>query len=218
MMIKDPKETLEIVTKDPMNWVEFTGVYRTQEFIDTMIHRVPDASIIMRVDFIKKYCKDKKVLHLGCRGHSKDPNPMHGELDKICSELWGVDIQECDIPNFVLADLDGIGWHELIWDKFDILLATEIMEHLGNPGIFLDECRQFDCEVLLTVPNAYCHSRHSLMRKGFEYDNFQHVACYSFHTVQTLTKRYGFDIIEFHWADSPMQYYSRGLVFVLAPV
>jgi hypothetical protein len=217
-IITDMEETSRLVSGDPYNWIEFAGIFRTQEFIDTMLHRVPDSMVVMRKDFIKKYCKGKRVIHLGCRGHSEKPNDLHGELEQICSELWGVDIQSCHIPNFIQMDLDKPGWHENVNRSFDVLLATEILEHLSNPGIFLDECRKFDCEILLTVPNAFCHNRYNIMRIGIEYDNAQHVAYYSFKTIQVLSERHGFEIKEFYWADYPMKFYAKGLIFVLTPV
>lgn len=215
----DQEEINRQINEDPEKWIEIAGVYRTQEFIDTMLHRIPDANFVIRKEFIKQYCADKKVLHLGCRGQSTEPNALHGELNNICKEIWGLDIVKCEIDRFIQADLNEAGWSKDLNDgSFDLLLATEILEHLPNAGNFIKECREFNCEVLLTVPNAFGYNRYKIMQVGIEYDNVQHLACYSFSTIKRLIQRYGFRISQFYWADYPMQFFAKGLVFVLSPV
>lgn len=217
--INDPKEVKKLVSKEPLKYIEFAGIYRTQEFLDTMLHRVPDTSPINRKESILYFCKGKKVLHLGCRGHSKKPNPLHNELNTVCSELWGLDIEPCDIPNFIQADLNKSGWEKHFTDQtFDVLLATEIIEHLSNAGIFLDACHSFDSKLFLTTPNAYDHNRYNIMQLGIEYNNYQHVAYYSYTTLKTLVERHQYEVVEFYWTDYPVQFFSRGLTFILNPV
>lgn len=217
--IDDQKEVAKLIHNDPFGHIEFAGIYRTLEFLDTMLHRVPDSVWVERKAFIKEYCKDKKILHLGCRGHSKVPNELHYELMEVCPEVWGIDIEDCPgLDHFIKADLEHGEWvKELIGRGFEIILATEILEHLSNAGTFLDKLHLFGCDVLLTVPNAFDHNRHTIMQIGIEYDNAQHVCYYSYHTIKTLIERHGFQLKEFLWADYPVQFFSRGLIFVLSP-
>jgi hypothetical protein len=219
----DPEKVADIIKQNPMDFVGLAGVYRTQAFLDTMVHRVPDAICVNRIQAVVTYCKDKKVLHLGCRGQSKEPSELHGEISTVATELWGVDIAEMDIPNFILCNLDSSWWYYTIRDRlsirheksvdFDLIVASEILEHLANAGQFFENCRKFKCPIVVTVPNAYCNSRFSIMRKGIEYDNVQHLAYYSYNTLKRLLERYGFNPKKFYWVDSVMPFFARGIMF-----
>jgi len=210
------EDALKEIQKNPENFVEFSGVWRTQSFIDFMIHRVPDAECVNRIPAITSLCKDKKVLHLGCKGHSKAPSVLHTKLEEVCSFVFGIDKESTDTASdFIQADLDKEDWPLLLTEhEFDLIIASEILEHLSNAGLFFDNCRKFGCPIIVTVPNAYCHSRHAIMRKGIEYDNEQHVAIYSYNTLKTLLIRHGFEVEKFYWVDTPMPFFARGIMFV----
>jgi 2-polyprenyl-3-methyl-5-hydroxy-6-metoxy-1,4-benzoquinol methylase len=137
--------------------------------------KLPKVPILSgRQDFVIERCKGKKVLHLGCvdsgllgerfaRGEL-----MHQKLAKVASELWGIDI-DCDrirflrdhgFENLTCADvcyLEEI--KEITDEEFDIIVATELLEHLMNPGLFLEAVKNImipeRAELILSFPNAF---------------------------------------------------------------
>jgi 2-polyprenyl-3-methyl-5-hydroxy-6-metoxy-1,4-benzoquinol methylase len=118
-----------------------------------------------RFEFLMSRARNKKVLHIGCAdGH------LHRFLGSVASELWGVDLSEERI-----ADMRRVGYRniyqgdaeqlqripELRGQHFDAIIAGEMIEHLNNPGLFLDGCRflsSANTEVIITTPNALMYS------------------------------------------------------------
>ena len=99
-------------------------------------------------DIILPYIKDKDVLDLGCVNHDSklkdDPLWVHGFLNKNCDVL-GVDILWEGIKdlfkdgyNVVCGDAENINLEK----KFDVIVAGELIEHLSNQGLFLNNCRR----------------------------------------------------------------------------
>lgn len=217
-MIRDPAMIRDMLMKDPPRYVDIAGSYRTQEFIDKMLHRVPDADCYSRVGFITDHCKDKNVLHLGCRGESEQPSELHGELLAVSKKVYGVDLLEMNCPDFVQMDLEKDDWVSLFKDKeIDIVVASEIIEHLSNAGMFLDNICKLGKPTIITVPNAHCQTQYSWLRVGIEFDNGGHLAKYSYMTMTNMLKKHGFKVNGFGWLEWVAPYYAKGLVFLATP-
>lgn len=217
-MISDQVEVRKMVLANPEGYIELAGVYRIQGFIETMLHRVPDALCVNRIEYIVLNCKGRKVLDLGCRGESANPSELHGEILKVAEIVYGVDILDLDCPNFFKMDLEKDDWVDVFKDKeLDLIVASEIIEHLNNAGMFLEKVHQIGRPVIITVPNAHCQTQYSMLRAGIEYDNRTHVAKYSYHTMKNLLERHDFSLDYFAWLNWPRPYYSSHLLFVAKP-
>lgn len=178
--------------------------------------------LVQRVEFIKKMCRGKKVLHLGCTDHpfTKEmiDNQMllHFELGKIASDLYGFDFDQKGIDvlsaagaaNLYRADLEKL--EEVNLDKtFDVIIAGEMIEHLSNPGLFLRGIQRFmnkDTNLVITTINAYSGMRfliYGLRGKGGENEPVHpdHVAYYSYKTLNLVVQREKLSIKEFVFYD-----------------
>jgi SAM-dependent methyltransferase len=178
--------------------------------------------IVQRVEYLKSVCEGKKVLHLGCTNypytdHSLEHNSLlHLELLEIASELSGFDfdqrgldiLAERGIGNLYRADLEKLDEVEL--DKtFDVIIAGEMIEHLSNPGLFLDGIQRFmnpDTKLVITTINAYCGLRYAIYalrgRGGFnEPVHKDHVAYYSYSTLKLIVERSGLNVDNFMFYD-----------------
>jgi len=173
---------------------------------ERMIHNIPEASVVDRETFIVEACKGKHVLNLGCNGTDGE-SLLHKQIKTVATSVWGVDKSHSDFD----CDLDSRP--EQLLDIFDptLITAGEILEHLGNPGNFLKVLRQFKRPVIITVPNAFSSSSMKLMHEGIENVNIDHVAWYSWRTLTTLVKRYGFAVTEFHWYKGRARF-AEGLI------
>jgi SAM-dependent methyltransferase len=178
--------------------------------------------LVQRVDFIKKACAGKKVLHLGCTNfpytkQSIESNMLlHFELEKVARELYGFDFDRegLDIleaaggKNLFRADLQKL--EEVALDEtFDAIIAGEMIEHLSNPGLFLQGIKRFmnaETDLVITTINAYCALRfilYGLRGKGGENEPVHpdHVAYYSYKTLGLVLKREELDVKRFYFYD-----------------
>lgn len=180
-----------------------------------MTKKIP---LIDRVTFLKENCVGKKVLHLGCTDYPYTQSSidnkklLHFELENIAEELYGFDFDEKgieilenhDVKNLYKADLENLQEVDLD-EKFDVIVAGEMIEHLSNPGLFLSGIQRFmskDTKLLITTINAYMGMRfwlYGLRGKGgsFEPVHPDHVAYYSYSTLSLLIKRENLQVNEF---------------------
>lgn len=166
-----------------------------------------------RQDLILTRAAGRRVLHLGCVDagllHERFARQelMHQKLAAVASELWGVDIDQegiqflashgfdhliagdiCEPP--ILAQLSG--------HPFDLILATEVIEHLPNPVQFLQAARRLltpgHTELIITVPNAFRIETLLWLLRGVEYVHPDHNYWFSYVTATNLLRKSGFDV------------------------
>jgi 2-polyprenyl-3-methyl-5-hydroxy-6-metoxy-1,4-benzoquinol methylase len=164
-------------------------------------------------EFVIQQCKGKRVLHLGCvdAGVLEEKWQagilLHQRLATVATELWGFDIdsagiqflQSKGIPHLVagdgsrvedLAPLQGI--------IFDVIVAGEVVEHLLNPGLFLDAIKTLMTpgvsELIVTVPNAYGIDSLVALLRGLEYVHPDHNYWFSYRTITNLILKRDYQI------------------------
>jgi SAM-dependent methyltransferase len=90
---------------------------------------------------------------VGCTGGLQDapldvgnPNWLHGHLSTVFPDVWGIDINRAKLEalrargyeNVYEADAQDFS----IPERFDTIVAGELIEHLGNPSGFLRSARE----------------------------------------------------------------------------
>jgi len=112
----------------------------------------------------------KKILDIGCA-----TGEYLLKLNKLGYEFIGIDVN----PEYILkAKEKGLNVYNMnavslnFEDKqFDTVLLFEILEHVNNPEIILNEARRVAKKnILVTVPN--CTQFFSLLNFGLTYDHF----------------------------------------------
>ncbi len=168
-----------------------------------------------RRQFILETCSDKKVLHLGCCGSPfcqvgcKNGNHFHFEIQKVAMETYGVDININDIKflqeEFGIKNLYAGNAEELEKlfqeEKFEVVVAGEIIEHLYNPGKFLLSIKSVLSEngvLILSTPNAVCFRRGVNALFGKETVHPDHNFYFSRLVLTHLLTVLGYKIIEMH--------------------
>jgi len=186
-----------------------------RQIINPHLFKVPKVKILKgRIEFVLQKCKGKKVLHLGCVDEGltmeriRNGTLMHLQLTKIAKEVWGVDksergiklLQNEGISNLILGDVEHLdSIKELREENFDIILASEIIEHLNNPGLFLRSAKTLfspNTEMILTTPNAFRFAEVSYNLKGYEFVHPDHNYWFSWKTLSTLLTKNGYVINE----------------------
>jgi SAM-dependent methyltransferase len=164
----------------------------------------------------------KSALHVGCTDapftdallHTGDLL-HHRLLTQSPQKVVGFDISLKNLhalqraypqSKFVHGDAERLQSY-FTEQKFDLIIAGEILEHLSNPGLFFESCRQVLTEngiLLLTVPNVFGIRR--LIHNVLSTENYHpdHTFYFSENTLKTLAGRYGFGISNsFYYASNP---------------
>lgn len=185
------------------------------DYYEKMIHPIPKTTVVDRVAYLVEMVKGKIVLDLGASG------PIVKILQEVAKEYHGADkVENPDIENFYQVDFDRcFALKELLHDISDLqlIVAGEIIEHLSNAGLFLDNVYQFGVPTILTVPNAGGINQRQLVKIQVESVNRDHVAWYSYTTLRTLIERHKFKLVEWHWYNG-QPYVAEGLIFKMEPI
>lgn len=184
--------------------------------IESTVHeRAASRDAVLQV--VIPHARGKKVLDIGCVEHSTENINqgrvwVHEELRKASSHLTGIDILDEDISvlkqrgfNVQVQSAETFGFDE----TFEVIFAGELIEHLSNAGLFLDQCSKHlsrDGTLILTTPNAYNIYEIGKVVAHWSndpYANPEHTCWYSPTVIRTLLGRHGFRVIEMHFVDYP---------------
>ncbi|MGK2948768.1 MAG: class I SAM-dependent methyltransferase [Acidimicrobiales bacterium] len=123
-----------------------------------------------RVDLLAM-ARGRRVLHVGCvdemltLARHGTGDLLHQELATVASELTGLDISRDGIAlmerlvpgRYIVADAEHLG--DVSLPDVDLVVAAEMIEHLGSPHLFLTGLRDVLAEsgasAVITTPNAY---------------------------------------------------------------
>jgi hypothetical protein len=166
---------------------------------------------IGRQEFVVAYAKGKDVLHLGCVDEGMIEIKqrrglwLHERLSQVANSLWGVDIDNVGLEqmrsqgyaNLFAADIENLSAVPQVFQKnFDLLLLSEVLEHLDNPGRFLSNLKPLfgpETEMLVTVPNSTSLANLLENWRGVELVHPDHNYWFSLHTVQALFNKYSYN-------------------------
>ncbi len=132
---------------------------------------------------------------------------MHVRLASVAADLWGVDIDSDGIaflrqqgfPNVFVGDASALDkLEDLRGQDFDVVVASEVLEHLANPGLFLDavKCVMIpdQTRLIVTVPNAFRIRTLLWMLRRIELVHPDHNFWFSYLTATNLLRKSGFKI------------------------
>ncbi|MCK4529198.1 hypothetical protein KAW18_17680 [candidate division WOR-3 bacterium] len=179
---------------------------------------LPKAGIKGRLDLFYEVCKTKRVLHIGCADwpYTQDKinknKLLHQHLENITAELYGIDasveginiMQKMGINNVFVGDIYKLYNGINLPKKIDVILISEVIEHLTNPGLALESIKKYilksnpKCEVIFTVPN-YHNFWHYIVfgLKCEEEVHPDHKFYFSYRTFRTLIEYYNFEVDDF---------------------
>ncbi len=142
-----------------------------------------------REEIIVDLCRDKKVVDIGCVDH--EPSKMteerwlHGKILSVASECLGIDNDASGIEamrgegfNVQLADITGDLSEVKKHGPFDVLVAGEVIEHLGSPESLLSAALQLlkpDGKLIITTPNPFAPWRAFAGMRRQVWENVDHV-------------------------------------------
>ena len=177
-------------------------------------HSLPDFPFTnSKFGKILEHCKGKDVLDCGCVGSEiTDISGMaltsHYQIASVARRCVGVDINGVeaskrrgmgfDVRQANVEDMD-------LGERFDVVVAADLIEHLSNAGAFLDRARAHlrpGGVICLVTPNAWGANPVLKALAGLETQvNPEHTCWYDPVTLRQLLVRHGFEPIEYYWQD-----------------
>jgi len=132
---------------------------------------------------------------------------IHGKIAKVAKKVVGLDHNGEQV--FALKALgydirEGDAEQFNLGEQFDVAFAGELIEHLSNPGSFLDCARQHLIDhgkLVVTTPNRYSIlSIYKVLRSGqvltYSKPIAKHVAYFDSDSLESLLVRHGFSKVE----------------------
>lgn len=160
-----------------------------------------------RTEEILKWVSGPKVLDVGCTSHRIEidsPYWLHGCLRKKFPSVVGIDVSEENIKVLSAAGFSNLYAQSAetfsLSEKFDTIVAGELIEHLANPGLFLERSRQHlkaDGKLVLTTPNPFSlgTSIYAFLKFPKTCHNPEHTCWFCLRTMNELASRSGFTVV-----------------------
>jgi 2-polyprenyl-3-methyl-5-hydroxy-6-metoxy-1,4-benzoquinol methylase len=155
-----------------------------------------------RVDYLRRLARGRKVLDLGVVDHNSDSDRrehwLHGQLAEVSSEILGLDVVADEVEllasrGFTVASMD-VTRGEMPPGEWELIVAGELVEHLGNPGgLFEAADRMLSAHgtFVLTTPNPYALWRVFQNINDRTHENLDHALLLSPWGIIELAERNG---------------------------
>ena len=156
-----------------------------------------------------------KVLHVGCVGERLQEEFERGLSFhvQLCSaftsaQVLGIDRNSAGIQemkqkgfNVQVGDAENMSFE----DRFDTIVAGELIEHLSNPGRFLEGCQKSlkpNGRVILSTPNPFSPMYSLMYLKNFTRAfNPEHALWLCPQTLNQIAERCGFRVTKMLFVD-----------------
>ena len=183
--------------------------------------RLPKPKICSRIDLLCDHVRSKNVLQIGCAGWPDTASRINSKtllfstLQKHASTVYGLDIssqgiqlmKENGIENVELGDIYTLSDDKRLTDvKFDVIVVSEVIEHLANPGIALQSIKDFvsknnpEMKIIFTIPNRHNFGCNIMQAIGCkETVHPDHNYYFSYRTFRHLIDSYNYSVEEFNF-------------------
>lgn len=159
-----------------------------------------------RIKVICELVHGRSVLDVGCVQHNAYQGSSEKWLHKhICGDasyVLGVDLEKEEVAklsdryNMIHGDAQTIQLDQ----KFEAVVAGEIIEHLENPGLFLSNMKKHLLPggfIIVSTPNPFYPKRiFDILLKERVRIHPQHVSWYCDFTLEQLLRRSGYTNVE----------------------
>lgn len=157
-----------------------------------------------KTDLIAKTVRGSDVvLDVGFLGQGireDDPHWPHAMLRKTAGKVYGVDLKLADAyknnPYYQESSAENFAFPV----TFNVIFAGDLIEHLSNPGLFLQCCKRHlkpDGKLILTTPNAFnLFNIAEKFTKREPTTNSDHTFYFNSKVLRTLLRKNGMDAAE----------------------
>lgn len=175
---------------------------------------------------VVKFIRGRRVLDVGCTEHDVNhANEIrlwnHWLIYNLAEKVTGIDIDAKS-----LFSMEEMGFDVINMDaenisfkhQFDTIFAGELIEHLKNPGLFLESAAKALKEnghIVLSTPNTYSFARIVRVFQQFTNEppvNPDHTAYFTPGVISTLVHKCGLRVAKIEYAHFPFTYQSLLIV------
>lgn len=166
-------------------------------------------------DLIIELCKNKSVLHIGAADYpfssekAKAGVLLHQKLQKVSKNIIGTDLsneaimelKKYNISDIIKKDI-SIPFTNSYKNKFDIIILGDVIEHLFNPGLALENLKNImgkETKLIITTPNCYCYDNIANIFRNNEIVHQDHCFWPSKKTMIQLFSFYNFKVVNFNY-------------------
>lgn len=159
-------------------------------------------------EFLASFVEGKSVLDVGCVAHAVEREAtgtwLHKHLCRSAARCVGLD---CNGP--AVAELNRRGYRVLcgdamtmdIGERFDVVTAGEIIEHVENAGMLIRNLRRHlnpGGSLVITTPHVFfgMHVLEYLFSNPYARWNPEHVSWYCSFTLANLLQRCGMEVVQ----------------------
>jgi len=162
---------------------------------------------ISRLDFLKSLVKDLKVLHVGFVDYpiTKPKKNLHLRIASECSRIDGIDPNASEEVKQILAVPNGDiydAWVDVPND-YDIIIVPEVIEHVDNVALFLQQLDKVRGKLIITAPCAYKLSNNFKEEQGVYIETVHpdHNCWYTPYTLKNVINKYSKtrQVTSMHW-------------------
>lgn len=160
--------------------------------------------VLDRLGYLTAVAQGRSVLHVGCADWPMTEQRisrgqlLHARLRQTASFLFGIDISKQGLQvlrGHGYSDVGQMDAEDLVSDrKYDLVIAGDTLEHLSNPGLFIQKAADAlapDGEIVIGVPSAFSFNAIRLWFGSTELTHKDHTAFYSPKTLSELCGRFG---------------------------
>jgi SAM-dependent methyltransferase len=192
------------------------------------LHPLPKGAPVDRSQYVVDACRAKRVIHVGFADHPlRDERVargdwLHSKISVVADSLVGLDTSAEDVEwarnaGFEAMVVDAASEDDirsLELDPADVVLASEILEHVDAPGPFVQAmhhlCRP-EGRLIITTPNALQPLPSLAALSGTEVIHADHVTPgYTPKTLTNLLVRRGWALDTFAYYQNPYEPFQRG--------
>jgi 2-polyprenyl-3-methyl-5-hydroxy-6-metoxy-1,4-benzoquinol methylase len=172
--------------------------------------RAKRSSRVTKDDLLAKLCTGKTILDVGCVGQDRiftSDNWLHNKIRRISQKIDGVDILIAEMNQLKQQGYSMFTPEELerSKNKYEVVLMSDVIEHVNDPVAFLKFYSQFLSEngiMFVSTPNSNRSNNFINILFNNNYSvNEEHTFWFCPRTFAEVVRRAGLEIHEFHWAD-----------------
>jgi 2-polyprenyl-3-methyl-5-hydroxy-6-metoxy-1,4-benzoquinol methylase len=146
--------------------------------------------------------KNDRVLDIGFWGQGVNPshpNWVHNILKSSAKDVYGVDLEYDEVqmqPNDHYQKASAESFH--FDTAFDVIFAGDLIEHLTNPGLFLDCAKKHLApggRIIVSTPNTFnLFNMTEKLSKGEPTVNPDHTFYFNIKTLRKLFQKMGWTV------------------------
>ncbi len=159
-----------------------------------------------RVKWIVSNTAGPRVLDVGCAGYLPDPRSpswLHGELRRRFPKVTGIERDGKTVANLTALGFSDVHQADAesfrLPERFNTIVAGEVIEHLSNPGLFLDRARAHLApggRVIVTTPYVFglMNTLYGVLKFPRTCPNREHTCWFCLDTLTQLAERHGYRV------------------------